>query len=356
MVAAVATVRPVAEGRSADTLTLPGVVDYDPRRSRAVAARFGGRIERLPVRFNYQPVRRGQKLLEIYSPELVTAEQELHFPAWKTTPTTRPAQRRPPEAAAAGVDRQAGARPGPHPPPELPGGRIQPVRRLRGENVGRAPPAAPAGWRRSRAAWRGAARHGRSRSRRPRPGSSPATASRSGRRLREHRADPVSGDEYRRRCGAFFSPRPRAGAGCSPGQTLRVVAEGPAYRPARPASTWWSPSSGAGASAAAVRVYLPNPRGCAARPAPHRPLVTRRGQPGGSWWLPRAAVVDLGTRQVAFVRRGAHVCAGGGAGRPAHRGTQVQVLQRPAAAPKTWPPTASTWSTAKAFCKPPLRR
>jgi Cu(I)/Ag(I) efflux system membrane fusion protein len=25
----------------------------------------------------------------------------------------------------------------------------------------------------------------------------------------------------------------------------------------------------------------------------------------GSFWLPRAAVVDLGTRQVAFVRRGA---------------------------------------------------
>ena len=79
VVAAVATVRPQAEGAMADTLTLPGVVEYDPRRSRAVAARFGGRIEQLAVRYNYQSVRRGQKLLELYSPELVTAEQELIF-------------------------------------------------------------------------------------------------------------------------------------------------------------------------------------------------------------------------------------------------------------------------------------
>ncbi len=84
VVAAVATVRPRAEGVSpngptADTLSLPGLVEYDPRRSRAVAARFGGRIERLLVRYNYQPVRRGQRLLDLYSPELVTAEQEYIF-------------------------------------------------------------------------------------------------------------------------------------------------------------------------------------------------------------------------------------------------------------------------------------
>ncbi len=93
----VATVQPVPAGAAAaggiagaDTLTLPGVVEYDPRRSRVVAARFGGRIERLLVRFNYQPVRQGQKLLDLYSPELVTAQQEYIFilendadnPAW----------------------------------------------------------------------------------------------------------------------------------------------------------------------------------------------------------------------------------------------------------------------------------
>jgi Cu(I)/Ag(I) efflux system membrane fusion protein len=78
VVSAIATVRPTS-GAASDTLTLPGVVDYDPRRSRAVAARVGGRIERLLVRFNYQPVRRGQMLLELYSPELVTAEQEYIF-------------------------------------------------------------------------------------------------------------------------------------------------------------------------------------------------------------------------------------------------------------------------------------
>ena len=79
VLAGLATVHPRAGGTAADTFTLPGLVEYDPRRRRAIAARFGGRIEQLAIRYNYQPVRRGQKLLELYSPELVTAEQEYIF-------------------------------------------------------------------------------------------------------------------------------------------------------------------------------------------------------------------------------------------------------------------------------------
>ncbi|MGH7458568.1 MAG: efflux RND transporter periplasmic adaptor subunit, partial [Longimicrobiaceae bacterium] len=39
--------------------------------------KFGGFVERLYVDFTGQPVRRGQPLLEIYSPELVAAQEEL---------------------------------------------------------------------------------------------------------------------------------------------------------------------------------------------------------------------------------------------------------------------------------------
>jgi Cu(I)/Ag(I) efflux system membrane fusion protein len=54
-----------------------GVVMVDETRVAQVAPKFGGFVERLYVDFTGQPVRRGQPLLEIYSPELVAAEQEL---------------------------------------------------------------------------------------------------------------------------------------------------------------------------------------------------------------------------------------------------------------------------------------
>lgn len=54
-----------------------GLVTFDERRLAQVAPKFGGFVERLYVNFTGQPVRRGQPLLEIYSPELVAAQQEL---------------------------------------------------------------------------------------------------------------------------------------------------------------------------------------------------------------------------------------------------------------------------------------
>ena len=54
-----------------------GVVTADETKIAQVAPKFGGFVERLHVNFTGQPVRRGQPLLEIYSPELVAAQQEL---------------------------------------------------------------------------------------------------------------------------------------------------------------------------------------------------------------------------------------------------------------------------------------
>lgn len=56
-----------------------GAIVYDTRRAHSVPLRFGGRIERLHVHYNFERVSKGQKLLEIYSPEIVTAQSELLY-------------------------------------------------------------------------------------------------------------------------------------------------------------------------------------------------------------------------------------------------------------------------------------
>lgn len=54
-----------------------GVVTFDETRIVQVAPKVSGFAEHLYVNYTGQPVRRGQPLLEIYSPELVAAQQEL---------------------------------------------------------------------------------------------------------------------------------------------------------------------------------------------------------------------------------------------------------------------------------------
>ena len=61
---------------TAETRTT-GVVAFDETRMAQVVPRIGGFVERLYVNAMGQPVRRGQPLLEIYSPELLAAQQEL---------------------------------------------------------------------------------------------------------------------------------------------------------------------------------------------------------------------------------------------------------------------------------------
>lgn len=53
-----------------------GQFAVDERRQVSVSAKFGGWIERLPVNTTGQTVRRGETLLEVYSPELIAAQQE----------------------------------------------------------------------------------------------------------------------------------------------------------------------------------------------------------------------------------------------------------------------------------------
>jgi Cu(I)/Ag(I) efflux system membrane fusion protein len=78
VVSTIRTVTPVEKDLEF-TATANGVVTYDTRRVTAIPVRSGGRIEKLLVRYNFQPVRKGQKLLEIYSPELLNAQRDLLF-------------------------------------------------------------------------------------------------------------------------------------------------------------------------------------------------------------------------------------------------------------------------------------
>jgi Cu(I)/Ag(I) efflux system membrane fusion protein len=310
VVAAVATVRPRAEGVSpngptADTLSLPGLVEYDPRRSRAVAARFGGRIERLLVRYNYQPVRRGQRLLDLYSPELVTAEQEYIFLL------ENDADNQPLVSGARRKLLLLG----------LTEGQLRDLARTRRASyrvavfspydgyvvetpASKAPPA-PAGGMGEVAASAGGMAV-------PDAAAVPAASSPASRLTLTEGSYVATGQTLFQvintdQVWGIFQPTPPELARLRPGQRLRVVAEGTDLPPLTARLDLVEPEFRNGASTAAVRVYLPNPKGRLRRGQRLTGRLVPDAAPAlaGSFWLPRAAVVDLGTRQVAFVRRGA---------------------------------------------------
>jgi membrane fusion protein, copper/silver efflux system len=56
-----------------------GMVTYDTRRINSISARVSGRIEKLYVHYRYQHIKKGERIMDIYSPELATAQEELLF-------------------------------------------------------------------------------------------------------------------------------------------------------------------------------------------------------------------------------------------------------------------------------------
>lgn len=75
VVANVKTVR--GEYKSMSTkLALKGVVTYDERQIFNISSRIGGRLEKVFVKYVFQPVSKGQKIAEVYSAELVSAQRE----------------------------------------------------------------------------------------------------------------------------------------------------------------------------------------------------------------------------------------------------------------------------------------
>jgi len=283
------------------TLTLTGRVEYDTRRTEAIAARFGGRIEKLLIRYNYQPVTKGQKLLEIYSPQLVTAQQELIFILTNDAENqtllrgarqklrllgltdaqiNRTAATRKPEYKVAlyspytgyVVEQPAQLGGGMPPPPTVP------------EGGGMGSGGDPMGGGAS---------------------SSPAP-SEAGLTLTEGAYVSAGQTLFRvvntKQVWGVFEPRPDELAALQVGQTIRVLPENNQAQALTARIDLVEPFFRAGASTGAVRVHLANPGG---RLRSGILLTgTVRVPATGGLWLPRAAVVDLGNRQVAFVRRG----------------------------------------------------
>ncbi|WP_432714614.1 efflux RND transporter periplasmic adaptor subunit [Pedobacter sp.] len=65
------------KGSKIYTLEVPGRVVNDTRNQVQLASRVTGRIEKLYIKYNFQPVKKGQLVMEIYSPDLATAQREL---------------------------------------------------------------------------------------------------------------------------------------------------------------------------------------------------------------------------------------------------------------------------------------
>lgn len=61
------------------TASVQGAVTYDTRNNSSIASRVSGRIERLLIKHNYQLVTKGQLIMEIYSPDLAAAQRELIY-------------------------------------------------------------------------------------------------------------------------------------------------------------------------------------------------------------------------------------------------------------------------------------
>jgi len=62
-----------------DTITLNGRIELNTNNTKTISSYSTGRIEKLYVKYNFQKVAKGQKIMDIYSPDLVAAQQELLY-------------------------------------------------------------------------------------------------------------------------------------------------------------------------------------------------------------------------------------------------------------------------------------
>lgn len=67
----------ISKERSVGEIKLSGKVAVDERNVFNQSAHFPGRIEKLYIKFEGENVRRGRRIASIYSPELITAQEEL---------------------------------------------------------------------------------------------------------------------------------------------------------------------------------------------------------------------------------------------------------------------------------------
>jgi Cu(I)/Ag(I) efflux system membrane fusion protein len=56
-----------------------GYIDFDSRTYNNISARYSGRIEKLYIKYSFQQIHKGQRIFDIYSPDIVTAQQDLIY-------------------------------------------------------------------------------------------------------------------------------------------------------------------------------------------------------------------------------------------------------------------------------------
>jgi Cu(I)/Ag(I) efflux system membrane fusion protein len=61
------------------SITAEGYLDFDTRTFNNIASRFSGRIEKLYIKYAFQEIHAGQRIFDIYSPDMVTAQQDLLY-------------------------------------------------------------------------------------------------------------------------------------------------------------------------------------------------------------------------------------------------------------------------------------
>jgi Cu(I)/Ag(I) efflux system membrane fusion protein len=78
VVSGVPAISPVLKTES-DSIKADGYLDFDTRTFNNIAARFSGRIEKLYIKYAFEEIRRGELIMDIYSPDMVTAQQDLIY-------------------------------------------------------------------------------------------------------------------------------------------------------------------------------------------------------------------------------------------------------------------------------------
>lgn len=78
VISSVGSVTPI-EKVTATQVSADGYLDFDTRTFNNIASRFSGRIEKLYIKYAFQKIHQGQRIFDIYSPDLVTAQQDLIY-------------------------------------------------------------------------------------------------------------------------------------------------------------------------------------------------------------------------------------------------------------------------------------
>lgn len=74
----IATITP-AQKEMPTEIQADGYLDFDSRTFNNIASRFSGRIEKLYIKYAFEEIHSGQRIFDIYSPDMVTAQQDLLF-------------------------------------------------------------------------------------------------------------------------------------------------------------------------------------------------------------------------------------------------------------------------------------